>query len=85
MAELSIQEQEAIRAAVAEAFTSEPEAGEEAVAASTQDSRKVFCENWETVALVLQALATIVPKPAKSIIEIVLGIGNKLKKTICPA
>lgn len=85
MAELSIQEQEAVRVAVAEAFTSEPEAGQEGIAASAQDARRLFCDNWATVAAVLQALVTIVPKPAKAIIEIVLGIGNNLKKTICPA
>lgn len=80
MTTLSMQDQQAVNEAVGAALVSGVEAKQPTL---DVDPKKIFCENWATVRAVLEALASIVPAPAKAIILLVISIGDGVKKAIC--
>jgi hypothetical protein len=76
---------EQVSAAIMEAL------GNDALPASTDapgttvaaDPKKLFCDNWDTVKLVLGFLRTVAPAFLKPIIDIVIKAGDAVKATIC--
>ncbi len=52
-------------------------------AALNVDPKKLFCENWETVKTVLQALASLVPG-AGLIVGWIIKAGDLAHGAICP-
>jgi hypothetical protein len=48
---------------------------------SAQD---IFCKNWPAMRKVLEFLKTILPQPGPVIIDIIIGIGDRLARK-CPA
>ena len=81
-------EQERISTLIAEALTSEgaesaaePSVGAEL--ASIPDPKRLFCDNWDTVKLVLGVLRQFAPAFLKPLIDLVIKAGDALKGAIC--
>jgi hypothetical protein len=56
----------------------------EAVIASGQSAKSIFCNGWSTAKVVLEATAAMIKNPiAKLIIGIVIKAGNALSAKIC--
>ncbi len=90
MAEFTAQEQQQLKAIVAEASQpgaalSVAPAGAARAPALPGDIRDIFCKNWETVKKVLLFIRNFpgVPKKIKDAIDAIIRIGDGAHRVIC--
>ncbi|HYJ29530.1 MAG TPA: hypothetical protein VEW25_04235 [Allosphingosinicella sp.] len=76
---------EGISRAITEALSSDAPAATAMGPGATlaADPKKLFCDNWATVKLVLGYLRTVAPAFLKPIIDMVIKAGDAVKATIC--
>jgi hypothetical protein len=71
-----------IREAVAQAMMDESEVTPTASAA-LGEPKDLFCKNWDTVKQVLLFLKPHLPKIVRAAVDVIIKVGDALKKILC--
>ncbi|HEX8621095.1 MAG TPA: hypothetical protein VF718_03920 [Allosphingosinicella sp.] len=72
-----------IRDAVAQAIMDDSEVAEPTAAAALADPKDLFCKNWDTVKQVLLFLKPRLPALVRAAVDVIIKVGDALKKILC--
>lgn len=72
-----------IREAVAQAIMDDSPVAAPAGAAALASPKDLFCKNWDIVKQVLQFLKPHLPALVRAAVDVIIKVGDALKKILC--